>query len=623
MATTTIPIFKLSSSSYFSPHKPTTTLLPKIPSIFISFSSTSQSPTFSHLSLSSTSSSLSPPHCNPTRPEYHPSSISDPNYIRIFDTTLRDGEQSPGASMTPNQKLDIARLLSRLRVDIIEAGFPAASNADLDAVKAIAIEVGNAVDEDGYVPVICGLSRCNKADINAAWEAVKSAKRPRIHTFIATSDIHLLHKLNKTRAEVIQIATSMVAYARSLGCDDVEFSPEDAGRSDREFLYEILGEVIKAGATTLNIPDTVGYTVPKEFGELIADIKANTPGIENVIISTHCQNDLGLSTANTVSGACSGARQLEVTINGIGERAGNASLEEVVMTLKCRGQSLGGLYTGIQTEHIVKASKMVAEYSGLLVQPHKAIVGANAFRHESGIHQHGMLKHKGTYEIMSPEDIGLQRADESGLVLGKLSGRHALKKRLEQLGYSFEGKELDDIFWRFKSVAEKKKHVVDEDIEALVIDELFQPDSIWSLGDLQVTCGTLGLSTATVKLIDADGKEHVACSVGTGPVDSAYKAVDQIAKVPVTLLEYSLSGVTEGIDAIATTRVLIRGDDGFTATHASGDIINRTFSGSGSEVDIVVSSVRAYVSALNKMLAYKNKPNLKASAVNSHVSAGD
>ncbi|KAH9606121.1 hypothetical protein KSS87_007263 [Heliosperma pusillum] len=621
--TTTIPTI-----SKLSHHKPTTTLLPKIPSIFISFSSTSQSPTFSHLSLSSTSSTLSPPQCNPTpppptptRPEYHPSSISDPNYIRIFDTTLRDGEQSPGASMTPNQKLDIARLLSRLRVDIIEAGFPAASNADLGAVKAIAIEVGNAVDEDGYVPVICGLSRCNKADINAAWEAVKSAKRPRIHTFIATSDIHLLHKLNKTRAEVIQIATSMVAYARSLGCDDVEFSPEDAGRSDREFLYEILGEVIKAGATTLNIPDTVGYTVPKEFGELIADIKANTPGIENVIISTHCQNDLGLSTANTVAGACSGARQLEVTINGIGERAGNASLEEVVMTLKCRGQSLGGLYTGIQTENIVRASKMVAEYSGLLVQPHKAIVGANAFKHESGIHQHGMLKHKGTYEIMSPEDIGLQRADESGLVLGKLSGRHALKKRLEQLGYFFEGKELDDIFWRFKTVAEKKKHVLDEDIEALVIDELFQPHSFWSLKDLQVTCGTLGLSTATVKLVDADGKQYVTCSVGTGPVDSAYKAVDEIVKEPVTLMEYSLSGVTEGIDAIATTRVVIRGDHGFTTTHASGDIINRTFSASGSEVDIVVSSVRAYVSALNKMLAYKNKPNLRESAENSRVSA--
>ncbi|GAB2294102.1 hypothetical protein Dimus_028321 [Dionaea muscipula] len=556
----------------------------------------------------------------PHRPEYIPNHIPDPNYVRIFDTTLRDGEQSPGASMNPQQKLEIARQLARLGVDIIEAGFPASSNADLEAVKMIALEVGNAVREDGYVPVICGLSRCNKRDIDAAWEAVKGAKRPRIHTFIATSEIHMQHKLNMTREEVVDIARSMVRYARTLGCEDVEFSPEDAGRSNRDFLYHILGEVIKAGATTLNIPDTVGYTVPEEFGQLIADIKSNTPGIENVIISTHCQNDLGLSTANTIAGAISGARQLEVTINGIGERAGNASLEEVVMILKCRGKNLGGLYTGISTENIVMISKMVAEYTGLQVQPHKAIVGANAFKHESGIHQHGMLKHKGTYEIMSPEDVGLQRADESGLVLGKLSGRHALQKKLEQLGYFFEGKELDDIFWRFKAIAEKKKHVLDEDLEALVTDELFQPESVWSVGDIQVTCGTLGLSTATVKLIDADGMEHVACSVGTGPVDSVYKAIDLIVKVPVTLLEYSMVAVTEGIDAIATTKVLLRGDDSFASTHAlTGESVKRTFSGSGSEMDIVVSSVRAYLSALNKMLGFKKKISQTVEAENSNA----
>ncbi|GMP78345.1 hypothetical protein CsSME_00034294 [Camellia sinensis var. sinensis] len=323
-----------------------------------------------------------------TRPNYIPNRIPDPRYVRIFDTTLRDGEQSPGATMTSKEKLDIARQLSKLGVDIIEAGFPASSKDDLQAVKVIAQEVGNAVDENGYVPVICGLARCIKRDIDAAWEAVKYAKRPRIHTFIATSEIHMEFKLKKTREEVVETARSMVSYARSLGCDDVEFSPEDAGRSDREFLYQILGEVINAGATTLNIPDTVGYTVPDEFGQLIADIKANTPGIENVIISTHCQNDLGLSTANTLAGACAGARQVEVTINGIGERAGNASLEEVVMALKCRGeQVLGGLYTGINTKQIVMSSKMVEEYSGLHMQPHKAIVGANAFAHESGIHQ--------------------------------------------------------------------------------------------------------------------------------------------------------------------------------------------------------------------------------------------
>lgn len=414
------------------------------------------------------------------------------------------------------------------------------------------------------------------------------------------------HKLKKSKEEVLDIARRMVAFARSLGCDDVEFSPEDAGRSEREFLYEILGEVIKAGATTLNIPDTVGFTTPEEFGKLIADIKANTPGIENVIISTHCQNDLGLSTANTIAGACAGARQVEVTINGIGERAGNASLEEVVMALKCKGEHImGGLYTGINTRHIVMTSKMVEEYSGLHVQPHKAIVGANAFAHESGIHQDGMLKHPSTYEIITPEDIGLERSNEAGIVLGKLSGRHALKRKLLELGYDIDGEQLDNIFWRFKAVAEQKKRVADADIRALVSDEVFQPAVVWKLRDLQVTCGTLGLSTATVKLVSADGKEHIACSVGTGPVDSAYKAVDLIVKVPATLLEYSMNAVTEGIDAIATTRVLIRGENNHTSTHAlTGETVHRTCSGTGASMDIVVSSVRAYIGALNKMLSF-------------------
>ncbi|KAK9141337.1 hypothetical protein Scep_011018 [Stephania cephalantha] len=500
----------------------------------VSLSNPSKASPFHHQNLQNLLSRV-PVKCSAAphqRPEYIPNRIPDPSYVRIFDTTLRDGEQSPGATMTSKEKLDVARQLAKLGVDVIEAGFPASANDDLEAVKAIAKEVGNTVDGDGHVPVICGLARCNRSDIEKSWEAVKYAKRPRIHTFIATSDIHLNYKLNKSREEVVAIAREMVNYARSLGCDDVEFSPEDAGRSDREFLYQVLGEVIKAGATTLNIPDTVGYTLPSEFGQLIADIKANTPGIENVIISTHCQNDLGLSTANTLAGAYAGARQLEVTINGIGERAGNASLEEVVMAIKCRGQELlGGLYTGINTRHIVMASKMVAEYSGLHVQPHKAIVGANAFAHESGIHQDGMLKFKGTYEIISPEDIGLSRTNDSGIVLGKLSGRHALRSRLLELGYELNGKELDDVFWRFKAVAEKKKHLTDGDLEALVSDVIFQPQVIWHIGDLQVTCGTLGLSTATVKLIGANGEEHVACSVGTGPVDAAYKAIDLIVKM--------------------------------------------------------------------------------------------
>ncbi|GER27873.1 2-isopropylmalate synthase [Striga asiatica] len=590
--------------------------------------------------------------CSLRRPEYIPNHIPDPKYVRIFDTTLRDGEQSPGATMTTKEKLDIARQLARLGVDIIEAGFPASSDADFQGVQLIAREVGNA-DTD-HVPVICGLSRCNKRDIDRAWEAVRFAKKPRIHTFIATSEIHMKFKLKMTPEQVIDKARSMVTYARSLGCDDVEFSPEDAGRSDREFLYQILGEVIKAGATTLNIPDTVGYTLPNEFGQLIADIKANTPGIENVIISTHCQNDLGLSTANTLAGASAGARQLEVTINGIGERAGNASLEEflygaliyqeqnlkvidtkeepktrisfyelqgnfivmngitfssiqVVMALKCRGeQILDGLYTGINTQHIIMASKMVEEYSGLRVQPHKAIVGANAFAHESGIHQDGMLKHKNTYEIISPEDIGLLRSNESGIVLGKLSGRHALKAKMLELGYDIDGKELDDLFARFKDVAGNKKIITDDDLVALVSDEVFQPLVVWKLED--VTCGSLGLSTATVKLIDADGNEHISCSVGTGPVDAAYKAVDLIVKVPVTLLEYSMNAVTEGIDAIATTRVLIRAENSVTSTHALTEKpIDRAFSGTGAAMDIVISSVRAYVGALNKLLGFKDR----------------
>jgi len=539
------------------------------------------------------------------RPEYVPHRIDDPNYVRIFDTTLRDGEQSPGATMTSAEKLVVARQLARLGVDIIEAGFPASSPDDLDAVRSIAIEVGNPVEEGAHVPVICGLSRCNKRDIDAAWEAVRNARRPRIHTFIATSEIHMQHKLRKTPEQVVAIAKEMVAYARSLGCPDVEFSPEDAGRSNREFLYHILEEVIKAGATTLNIPDTVGYTLPYEFGKLIADIKANTPGIENAIISTHCQNDLGLATANTLAGARAGARQLEVTINGIGERAGNASLEEVVMAIKCRGELLDGLYTGINSQHITLTSKMVQEHSGLHVQPHKAIVGANAFAHESGIHQDGMLKYKGTYEIISPDDIGLTRANEFGIVLGKLSGRHAVRSKLVELGYEISDKEFEDFFKRYKEVAEKKKRVTDEDIEALLSDEIFQPKVIWSLADVQATCGTLGLSTATVKLIAPDGEEKIGCSVGTGPVDAAYKAVDQIIQIPTVLREYGMTSVTEGIDAIATTRVVVTGDVTNNSKHAlTGQSFNRSFSGSGAAMDIVVSSVRAYLSALNKMCSF-------------------
>jgi len=493
-------------------------------------------------------------------------------------------------------------------VDIIEAGFPVASPDDFDAVRAIAVDVGCAVEPDGYVPVICGLSRTREKDLFTAWEAVKHAKRPRVHTFIATSEIHMQYKLKMTRDQVIENAVNAVKYLRSLGCVDIEFSPEDAGRSDPVFLYEILGEVIKAGATTLNIPDTTGWNLPQEFQSLISIIKANTPGADNIIISTHCQNDLGLSTANSLGGAIGGARQIECTINGIGERAGNASLEEVVMAIALRGdEQLNGLWTGIRPVHIAATSKMVSDYSGMMVQPHKAIVGANAFAHESGIHQDGMLKNRGTYEIMSPETIGLARADDdAGIVLGKHSGRNALGTRLRELGFDLAENILNDVFKRFKNLADRKKNITDEDVLALMSDEVHQPTAIWALRDLQVVCGSMGLPTATVRMTGPDGITRTASGIGTGPVDAAYKAIDHLVRVPAELRDYTVGGVTEGIDALAQTRVIIKpsGRSEGYVQNVRGGKTQRFYSGSGADEDIVVSSARAYVSALNKMIAY-------------------
>ncbi|KAG2405445.1 2-isopropylmalate synthase [Vigna angularis] len=453
-----------------------------------------------------------------SRPEYIPGHIPDPSYVRILDTTLRDGEQAPGAAMTAEQKLRIARQLAKLGVDVIDAGFPSASQEDFNAVKMIAEEVGKKFDDDEYVPVIVAICRCNEKDIRTAWEAVKEAKRPRLMPFIATSPIHMEYKLRKTKQEVLQIARHMVAFARSLGCRDIQFAAEDAARSDREFLYEIFGDVIKAGATTLGVGDTVGITMPLEFGKLIADIKANTPGIENAIISAHCHNDLGHATANTIEAARAGARQLEVTINGIGERAGNAAFEEVVMALRCRGvHVLGGLYTGINTKEILKTSKMVEEFSGMHLQPHKAIVGDNAFLHESGIHQ---------------------------------------------LGYELKEDEVESVFRNFKAMAEKRKRVTDVDLKALVSDKVSEVEPIWKLGWLQEA---------------------------------------------VKVLEYSLNTVTEGTDAIATVHVVLRKENmnSHTSTLLNGNIIYPTFSGIGKGVDVVVSSVEAYLTALNKMLHFK------------------
>jgi len=517
--------------------------------------------------------------------------------VRIFDTTLRDGEQSPGATMTSSEKLEVARALSRLQVDVIEAGFPAASPDDLNAVQRIAAEVGGA--QEDRPPIICGLARAHTGDIDAAWKAVEPAARPRIHTFLATSEIHMKHKLRMDPEEVIERVIEMVQYARSL-CDDVEFSPEDAGRSDPEFLYVVLAEAIKAGATTLNIPDTVGYRTPSEFGGLIAGIAENVSGVEDVILSVHCHDDLGLATANTLAGVQAGARQVEVTINGIGERAGNTSLEEVVMALHTR-RPVFSLSTDIDTTQISRVSKLVSNYTGMIVPPNKAIVGANAFAHEAGIHQDGMLKNELTYEIMRPETVGLT---QSTLVLGKHSGRHAFKVRLKELGYELEDDDLARAFRRFKALADKKKSITDADLEALLADELYQPPEVFALEGLQVVCGTMGMPTATVRLSGPDDTHYVQAAVGTGPVDAAYKAVDEVVGASNVLLEFSVNAVTEGIDAQGEVAVRIQGEDAPDSLNAQRETSRpRTYGGYGADTDIIVASVKAYLSAINKLLA--------------------
>jgi 2-isopropylmalate synthase len=523
------------------------------------------------------------------------------NYVRIFDTTLRDGEQSPGATMTSAEKLEVAQNLARLGVDIIEAGFPAASPDDLEAVRRIAVEVGNPPEgqPDAKVPVIAGLARANKPDIDKAWEAVKDAKKPRIHTFLATSAIHMKHKLKMDPEDVIQRVSEMVAYAKSY-CDDVEFSPEDAGRSEPEFLYVVLGEAIKSGATTLNIPDTVGYTTPDEFYKLIDGIKKNTPGMhDGITISVHCHDDLGMATANTLAGIQAGARQAEVTVNGIGERAGNTSLEEVVMTLKTR-YPVFELETGIETQQLSRISKLVSNYTGIVVQPNKAIVGANAFAHEAGIHQDGMLKHQTTYEIMRPEDVGVS---STNLVLGKHSGRHALRNRLAELGHSLDDVELDKAFTRFKELADRKKIITDLDLEALIADEFYKPRDVYSLVGMQVACGTMGMPTAAVRLKGPDGVIHTISAIGTGPVDATYKAIDSIVEVPCTLLEFNIHAITEGIDALGEVTVRIQSDNGHSTMDAQSELpYTRIYGGHGADTDIIVASAKAYINALNKLI---------------------
>ncbi len=511
--------------------------------------------------------------------------------IIIFDTTLRDGEQSPGAALNIDEKLTIARQLSRLGVDVIEAGFPYASPGDFEAVQKIAETVGV---EDG--PTICGLARTTRADIEAAGKALKPAAKGRIHTFIATSDIHLAYKLKKTRAEVLEIAPEMVAYAKTF-VDDVEFSPEDAGRSDPEFLYQVLEKAIAAGATTVNIPDTVGYTTPAEFGALIRGIKENVPNIDQAIISVHGHNDLGLAVANFLEAVKNGARQLECTINGIGERAGNAALEELVMALHVRRQYFNPFLgrppeseaplTNINTGHIYKTSRLVSNLTGMFVQPNKAIVGANAFAHESGIHQDGVLKNKLTYEIMDAQSIGLT---DNQIVLGKLSGRHAFQTRLQELGFELSDEEINKAFLKFKDLADKKKEITDWDLESIINSEVRQPPELFRLELVQVSCGDRSRPTATVSIRTPNGEELTDAAIGTGPVDAVYKAINRVVNVPNDLIEFSVQSVTAGIDAIGEVTIRLRHE-------------GRVYSGHSANTDIIVASAEAYVSALNRLYA--------------------
>ncbi len=499
--------------------------------------------------------------------------------VIIFDTTLRDGEQSPGVALNVEEKLEIARALERMRVDIIEGGFPASSPGDLICVTAIAKEVRGSV--------IAGLARAVAQDVDACWEAVQHAAQPRIHVFLSSSDIHIMHQLEKDKENVLEMARTNVARAKKY-CSDVEFSPMDATRSQPEYVYRMLTEVIDAGATTVNIPDTVGYAIPSEFEQFIRDIQENVPNIHKAVISVHCHNDLGLAVANSLAAVRAGARQVETCVNGIGERAGNAALEEVVMAIKTRPDFFN-LGTNIDTTHIHRTSRLVSQLTGMSVQPNKSIVGINAFRHQSGIHQHGITKMRETYEIMDPADIGLPRGTQ--LVLNKNSGRHGLKARLDELGYEMTSAELDNVFVAFKDLADKKGEIDDRDLDALVSGERRAVEDIYKLDLLQVSCGNHLIPTATVRIIGPDGRTHETTSTGTGPVDAAYRAVNHIIGVPNQLIEYTVNSVTEGIDAQGEVTVRIEAAD-------------RTFVGRAADTDIVVASAKALVNGLNRAIAH-------------------
>jgi 2-isopropylmalate synthase len=508
------------------------------------------------------------------------SSSTDPNRVIIFDTTLRDGEQSPGASMNLEEKLRIAELLEEMGVDVIEAGFPIASNGDFESVS----EVAKLVKES----TVCGLARSARGDIERAADALKPAKQSRIHTFISTSPLHMKYKLQMEPDDVYQAVIDSVSYARNF-TDDVEWSPEDGSRTEHDFLCRCVEAAINAGATTINIPDTVGYAIPEEFGELIAMLVERVPNSDKAIYSTHCHNDLGLAVANSLAGVSNGARQIECTINGLGERAGNAALEEIVMSLRTRQDRLP-FVTGIDTECITRASKLVSTITGFTVQPNKAIVGANAFAHESGIHQDGMLKHSQTYEIMTPESVGLM---QSKLVMGKHSGRHAFRVKLKELGYELGENAVQDAFRRFKDLADKKKEVYDEDLVALVDDEVLRGNDTIKFVSLMVVCGSKGPQTAELEL-DVDGEQCSIKAEGDGPVDATFNAIKALVPHEARLQLYQVNAVTEGTDAQAEVTVRLEED-------------GKSVNGQGADTDTLVASARAYVNALNKLMVKREK----------------
>ncbi len=509
------------------------------------------------------------------------------NRLIIFDTTLRDGEQSPGASLNIEEKIEVAHQLARLNVDVIEGGFPITSPGDFEAVSQMAKKVKG--------PEICGLARCVKKDIDAAWEAVKHSKKPRIHVFLATSDIHMEKKLKMTRQQVLDRIAEMVAYACKF-TGNVDFSPEDAVRTDFPFLVQAVKTAIEAGARTINVPDTVGYAIPFEFGGMIKRLVTETPGADKAIFSVHCHNDLGLAVSNSLAAVRNGALQVECTINGIGERAGNASLEEIVMALATR-KDFFNLETNIKTEEIYRTSRLVSRLTGMAVQPNKAIVGANAFAHESGIHQDGVIKHRQTYEIMTPESVGVP---SSQIILGKLSGRNALQKRMKELGYDLDGKPLDDFFEQFKQLSDKKKYVFDEDLLTLIEEKDGAAADRYKLEYLQTSSGTGVVPTATVR-VSFKGQLFQEAACGDGPVDAVYKAIDKITKIEVKLLDYKLAAVSGGKDAQGEVTVQLETKYGSTVR------------GKGASTDIIEASAKAYLSAVNRVEAKRTaKPAVDA-----------